>query len=146
MMFEFVESRAYSIKLVEAYSEAANQKLRQHLVKNPREGTPLPGTCGIRVLRHELPGISGLDGAWIYYFHPEGSRRFYLLLCLLEEHLLAMDPEKEKKFLTLTSALDGHLPSPRQWRELENGDALIEAMGDAVTHVVGQNKLRTYQC
>jgi len=144
-VIEFVESRAYSIQLVDAYSEAANQKLRERLARDPAAGTPVPGTCGIRLLRHDLPGISSADGAWVYYFNPEGSRSIYLLLCLLQEPIFRSDPEKEKKFATLTAVLDGHRPSPGQWREADNGDQLIEALRDVVSHVVGKNRLRSYR-
>jgi hypothetical protein len=78
---QFIETRAFTKRVVEAISDFDYRKIQEALLRRPAQGDVIRGSGGVRKLRVGDEG-RGKRGAFrlIYYWHP--AREIFLMLFL----------------------------------------------------------------
>ncbi|HEX3069593.1 MAG TPA: type II toxin-antitoxin system RelE/ParE family toxin [Thermoanaerobaculia bacterium] len=78
---QFIETRAFTRRVVEAISDFEYRKIQEALLRRPAQGDVIRGSGGVRKLRVGYEG-RGKRGAFrlIYYWHP--IREIFLMLFL----------------------------------------------------------------
>ena len=78
-MYSFVELTIFSRYRDSYFSEEQFAELQSHLMKNPRAGTVVPGTGGVRKLRWQRGGMGKSGGLRVIYYVQDAKSRIWLL-------------------------------------------------------------------
>jgi hypothetical protein len=74
-----VETKAFTARIVDLFSDDDYRALQLELVERPSMGDVIPGTGGIRKLRWAASGRGKRGGARIIYFWHAASERIVML-------------------------------------------------------------------
>jgi mRNA-degrading endonuclease RelE of RelBE toxin-antitoxin system len=92
----FVETGVFSRQRREHLDEEQFRALQNYLLENPRSGTRIPGTVGLRKLRWGTEGRGKRGGVRVIYFAIE-ARKLILLLLLYPKNVQDdLSPEQKR--------------------------------------------------
>ena len=106
MQLTFVETTAFTRRIVQQKLEEDLRALQQELLRNPEKGALDPGTGGLRKVRMRVGSVGRgkRSGARVHYLYLPGERVIYLLFVYLKGEQATLTPDQKKKLRLVADA------------------------------------------